>query len=236
MVVDDTTPPCGNSRFGCWVCTVVERDRSMEAMIESGEEWMTPLLDFRDWLVSTQDPSVKPGQREHKGRNGQVRITGKGLLWRTYTLDFSREMLRRLLDTQRAVQEHDPDFSLVSEEELREIRRLWLTERQDWEDSLPHIYSEATGRPANWDINDVRTPGRLELEVLQQIAQKYGVPPRLPQKLLDAEWQYYGMRRRGLIHKTVEGIINEDWRTLEKIQAEAEIRQQEQGRHSGKIV
>ena len=22
LVVDDTTPPCGNSRFGCWVCTL----------------------------------------------------------------------------------------------------------------------------------------------------------------------------------------------------------------------
>lgn len=28
LVVDDLTPSCGNSRFGCWVCTVVDRDRS----------------------------------------------------------------------------------------------------------------------------------------------------------------------------------------------------------------
>jgi DNA sulfur modification protein DndC len=33
LVVDTSTPSCGNSRFGCWVCTMVERDRSMEAMI-----------------------------------------------------------------------------------------------------------------------------------------------------------------------------------------------------------
>jgi DNA sulfur modification protein DndC len=36
LVVDTTTPSCGNSRFGCWVCTVVERDKAMEAMIDSG--------------------------------------------------------------------------------------------------------------------------------------------------------------------------------------------------------
>src|SRR5690606_10298962 len=35
LVIDDTTPSCGNSRFGCWVCTVVQRDRSMEALIDS---------------------------------------------------------------------------------------------------------------------------------------------------------------------------------------------------------
>ena len=45
LVVDTTTPSCGNSRFGCWTCTVVERDKSMEAMIDSGEEWMEPLLE-----------------------------------------------------------------------------------------------------------------------------------------------------------------------------------------------
>ncbi len=34
LVVDDLTPSCGNSRFGCWTCTVVTRDKSMEAVIE----------------------------------------------------------------------------------------------------------------------------------------------------------------------------------------------------------
>ena len=42
LVIDDSTPSCGNSRFGCWVCTVVTKDRSMEALIDNGEEWMAP--------------------------------------------------------------------------------------------------------------------------------------------------------------------------------------------------
>lgn len=227
LVVDNTTPPCGNSRFGCWTCTLVDRDRSMEAMIDSGEEWMIPLLEFRDWLASTQDPAVKPQQREYKGRNGQVRIIDRGLLWRTYKLDFSKKMLRRLLETQAEIQEYDSDFVLISEDELREIRRLWLTERMDWEDSLPRIYTEVAGQTTNWDHNDVSMPGRLELDLLQRIARKYDVPVKLPQKLINAEWQYYGMHRRGLIHKTIERILNEDWRTLEEIQAEVELRQQQ---------
>jgi DNA sulfur modification protein DndC len=233
MVVDDTTPPCGNSRFGCWVCTVVDRDQSMEAMIDSGEEWLIPLLEFRDWLASTQDPRVKPEQREYKGRNGRVRITDRGLLWRTYTLEFSREMLRRLLETQWRVQEHNPGFDLISEEELREVRRLWLTERQDWRDSVPEICAATTGQTLNWDLNDVSTPGQLELELLQRIARQHSVPLRLPQKLLDAEWQYYGMRRRGLIHRTIESIIDEDWRTLEEVEAEAEQRRQQTSAEAG---
>ena len=54
LVVDETTPSCGNSRFGCWTCTVVSKDKSMEAMIDNGEDWMMPMLEFRDFLASTQ--------------------------------------------------------------------------------------------------------------------------------------------------------------------------------------
>ncbi len=226
LVVDDTTPPCGNSRFGCWTCTVVDQDRSMEAMIDSGEEWMIPLLDFRDYLASTQDPLVKPQQREFKGRDGRVRVTDRGLRWRTYTLEMSQQMLRRLLETQIKMQKYDPAYALISSNELREIRRLWLTERGDWTDSLPAIHEEVTGQALGWDYNDVSMPGKLELELLQRVAPTYDIPTQLPQKLIDAEWQYYGMRRRGLIHKTIENIFDEDWRTLEEIQAGIELRQQ----------
>ena len=62
---------------------------------------------------------------------------------------------------------------------------------------------------------------------MTRVTQKYDVPVRLPQKLLDAEWQYFGMRRRGLIHKTIEQIVNEDWRSLEEVQAEVEERRKQ---------
>jgi DNA sulfur modification protein DndC len=227
LVVDDLTPSCGNSRFGCWVCTVVQRDRSMEAMIDSGEEWLAPLLEFRDWLAATQDPTVKPAQREYKSRDGRIKISKDGrLLWRTYTLDFSKEMLRRLLQTQQDIQAENPTFTVISEAELREIRRLWLAERQDWADSLPSIYHAITGRNLDWEQNDVSTPGKLELALLQEAAQAQDVPEKLLQKLIDAEWQYYGMRRRGLIHKTIEKILAEDWRSLAQVELEMKQRQQ----------
>ena len=50
LMVDRSLPSCGKSRFGCWVCTMVESDKSMEAMIANDEEkeWMLPLLEFRN--------------------------------------------------------------------------------------------------------------------------------------------------------------------------------------------
>jgi DNA sulfur modification protein DndC len=59
MVVDDSSESCGGSRFGCWVCTVVKKDRSVEGLIEDGEEWLQPLLDFRNWLHEIRDDKTK---------------------------------------------------------------------------------------------------------------------------------------------------------------------------------
>lgn len=222
LVIDKETASCGNSRFGCWTCTVVTRDRSMEAMIDAGQEWLVPLLEFRDWLATTQDPEVKPMQREYKSRDGRIKVTPDGKVrYRTYTLPFSKQMLRRLLEAQREVQQSDPDFVLISEEELRAIRRIWMSERQDWEDSLPPIYREITGRGLPYEQDDVGTPGRAEAALLDQVAGKHELPLRLVQKLLDAEWQHYGMRRRSSIHTAIDKILREDWRSLAEARADA---------------
>ncbi len=35
--IDTSTPSCGNSRFGCWTCTVVDRDKASEGLLASGD-------------------------------------------------------------------------------------------------------------------------------------------------------------------------------------------------------
>lgn len=73
LVVDKTIKEsagsCGNSRFGCWVCTVVNEDKALTGFINNGHDWMKPLLDFRNWLANIRDDR---SMRMKYRMNGQV--------------------------------------------------------------------------------------------------------------------------------------------------------------------
>lgn len=222
LVVDDTTPTCGGSRFGCWVCTLVERDKSMESLITSGEEWMRPLLEIRDFLASTQDPKNKSLYREYKRRQGMVsfKSDGSGVISRgPYKLEVCKEILRRVLKAQVDVRSKgpDPNMQLILPEEIHEIRRIWRTERGDWEDSLPKIYREITGSDLEWIRDDLGSFSGKESRLLEEICKTHEVPARLVTKLLDAEMQLQGMSRRSSIYNKIERILAEEWRTEEDL-------------------
>lgn len=67
--IKESAGSCGNSRFGCWVCTVVEEDKALSGFIQSGHDWMKPLLEFRNWLASIRDDRTK---RMKYRMNGQI--------------------------------------------------------------------------------------------------------------------------------------------------------------------
>jgi DNA sulfur modification protein DndC len=225
LVVDTTTPSCGNSRFGCWVCTVVERDRSMEAMIDSGEDWLEPLLEFRDLLAETQAPDKKKLYRDFRRKSGQVSFI-KGTdtpVPGPYTLDFCKTLLRRLLDTQVRVQLEAPpgdETLLVHDAELHEIRRIWRAERGDWADSVPQIVREALGRDLNWVAEDAVAFTAGDGELLDSICGERDIPTELVIKLLDVERSAHGLKRRHAVHTKIEDLFRQEWRGLDTILAE----------------
>ncbi len=219
LVVDDTTPSCGNSRFGCWTCTVVTRDRSMEAMIDNGEEWMQPMLEFRDWLAETQDPARKHLYRDFKRRTGQVTVKHGKLIRGPYTLEFCKEILLNLLYAQKAVQEDGPDttMQLIIEAELHEIRRIWRTERQDWEDSVPQIYTRVMKRPMEWLQDDIGAFSAQEYRLLGEVCATHDLPTDLVARLLEQERQMQGMHRRSGIFQRIDAVLGEEWRDEDAI-------------------
>jgi DNA sulfur modification protein DndC len=214
LVVDTSTPSCGNSRFGCWVCTVVQKDQSMEAMIDNGEEWMEPMLEFRNLLAETQDPAKKHIYRQVKRRNGRVWEKADGShIPGPYKLSVRQQFLRTLLEAQTKVRRDGPNpkAALISAAELHEIRRIWRTEEQDWVDSLPRIYREVTGEDLDWVMDDTTGLSSRDGELLAAVAREHSAPAGLLAKLLDLERDMHGMSRRAGIYEKIDQIFREDW-------------------------
>jgi DNA sulfur modification protein DndC len=119
LVIDTTTPSCGNSRFGCWVCTVVNKDKSMEGLIDNGEEWMDPLLEIRNFLMETRDnPEI---WREKRRRNG----TTDPDKWGPYKFETRVEILTRILVAQKEIQNTE-NIELITHQELVLIQYHWF--------------------------------------------------------------------------------------------------------------
>lgn len=123
LITDISTPSCGQSRFGCWVCTVVKKDKSMEGLINIGEEWMEPLLEIRDFLSLTVDrdhPEYNaPKYRMPVRRNG---AEGLGPYWPWVR----KKVLEQILLAQKEIQETNPNTTLITYQELVAIQVTWF--------------------------------------------------------------------------------------------------------------
>ena len=197
LVVDTSTPSCGDSRFGCFVCTLVDKDKSMEAMIQNDDEkrWMAPLSDFRNNFLDIKEDWEK---REFRRINGtftlQPLANGKHrLVHGPYKQDYRERLLEGLLLAQTrvrtlAAEAGRPElaqFALIGLDELEEIRRIWVREKHEIEDSLPMIYERAAGEiyPGQGrDENLLFSPEDLLL--LREVAGSDGDQEQLHYKLL----------------------------------------------------
>lgn len=152
LVVDSSTPSCGDSRFGCWVCTLVEKDKSMSAMIQNDHEkrWMKPMLDLRNALDFRSNPEGKDHNlRDYRRMGGNVTMLNGEPVPGPYTQASREEWLRKLLKAQTTARKIGPDsirdLELITIPELHEIRRIWVSDKHELEDRLPVIYKEETG-------------------------------------------------------------------------------------------
>jgi DNA sulfur modification protein DndC len=221
LVVDEVTPPCGNSRFGCWVCTVVTKDKAVQALIDNGEEWLEPMLEYRDMLAETQVIENKHIYREYRRLNGKTKFKEKTdvLIRGPYKFEYSQLFLKKLLETQKKVRDNGPNphMNLILPEELHEIRRIWRMSRGDWNDTLPQIYREVMGEDLNWTTDDIGSFSSTEHDILQNMCSEHDIPLRLVTKLLDIERQFQGMKRRSSIYTQIESVLSEEWKSEEEV-------------------
>lgn len=230
MVIDDSTPSCGNSRFGCWTCTVVTKDRAMESLVQNGEQWMTPLLEFRNMLANTTDPAQKDKYRNYKRRTGKVSYQnakeGEDIsadrkhVPGPYWLSYRKMWLEQLLNLEKSLNAEGHEIKLITEGELHAIRQEWLKDpnEPDWKDSLPEIYRRVYGHDLNWLLDErVRFAG-ADAGLLVDLANDHGVVPEMIMKLIELEISFEGMGRRQNVQKKIDSILQQDWGTFEEIQ------------------
>lgn len=209
LVIDSSTPSCGDSRFGCWVCTLVEKDKSMQAMIQNDQEkeWMLPLLELRNELDA--DDRVL---RDFRRMNGSVQLFKDRVIPGPYTQAAREQWLRKVLEAQRHIRAHGPEIvreiELITLAELAEIRRLWVLEKHEIEDSLPRIYEEVLGAPyPGGRVDDNLMLGAEEMAILREICGNDDLHFQLTRELLDVERQHRSMARRAGLFKALEQAL-----------------------------
>jgi DNA sulfur modification protein DndC len=238
IVIDKTTPSCGNSRFGCWTCTVVNKDKAIHGLVESGEDWMKPLLEFRDELHFSTLPENKATYRNHKrrsgkitfqttyvegeGRSNEIELNAEGIgvnVPGPYWLDVRKKWLKNLLKIERDINNNGHDIELISRPELHIIRREWIADpnEPDWEDSLPKIYQEIYPDDSlEWSSNDLGFFGPEGLESVQNAGEEVNVSPELLKKIIDVEVEISGLGSRRGINNKIESILKKDWESVEE--------------------
>ena len=210
QVNKDNMKVTGNSRFGCWICTMVKEDKSLKNFIDHGATELIPLRDFRNWLVELRS---NPEARDYRRRNGSVYIMANGEYGRgPFTMDARKEILRRLLRL-----ENETGFDLISIEELKTIDKIWEDEGDLSRRALVDIYYEEKHERLPWDNFKKAKYDADTLSTIAELCEKHDVPFDLVSKLMISVDNTKFFTRSSVSAKNVERILNEGWLHFEAV-------------------
>lgn len=224
MVVESGTPTCGGSRMGCWVCTMVAQDKSLAAMIQNDGEkaWMLPLLKFRNYIASynqgDNQKKMDRDRRDFRRMTGNLTWHNDRLVHGPYKKEVREDFLRRLLRLQSLIRKTGPDelrnVNLITREELRFIRKIWLDEKHEFDDAVPRIYKEETGEDfEDKAIKGNKYYGEAEWKLLADICKEkypgYELLLELQSTLLDMEAKSSAINVKRNVLKNLEFEIKQ---------------------------
>jgi DNA sulfur modification protein DndC len=194
MMTSTKQPSCGQSRFGCWVCTVVVEDKSMTALINNGVKWMKPLLDFRNRLVENRNKSE---YRRDRRRNNQRAVDDTGHNQGNYTIEYRQQILKELLEVQKSTQQHRGSIELITQQELIAIQILWYRDGY-FTPTVNDIYNNVYG----YDIPNDQIP--LDERILLEKSCKEESHYQLIQELLALQKSKNLMMRKYGLQNDIE--------------------------------
>lgn len=202
--VGGQTQSCGNSRFGCWVCTVVKEDKSLNGFIKSGHRELIPLSDFRSWLMDIRD---KDDKREKKRRNGTVYETKDGNMgYGPFTWKARQEILCKLLETQKKM-----NYPLITIEELKAIDEIWDDELDLSRRTLVELYLNKTGEKLPW--YDFKEPlvDKETINMLEKLAKDNDIPFDLIRNMILTAYKNKNFSNQKRLKDSMDRLINQQW-------------------------
>lgn len=214
LQVDKDAPSCGNSRFGCWCCTVVQKDKSLTGFIKNGHKELMPLLKVRNKIAEMRD---LPENRMNRRMNGSIYILNtkegpkRGL--GPYTLEARKEMLRELLKAENVYLKRviiEPKTPIISTEEVKQIQKYW-TAIGDWENQAIEIYEEIKGIRIEIPKSAQSAFTKKEVHLLEEVAQNENLSPELLKKLISLEQEFYGLKSRKGVMDKLGSVLRQDW-------------------------
>ncbi len=199
VVTDKEHKSCGQSRFGCWVCTVVKQDKSMTALIENGLTWLKPLLNLRNELAEERNIIEN---RMPQRRNGTNAVNGMGPYYPWYRAS----VLERLLKAQKEVQNEKPHLELITNQELVAIQTIWYRDFI-FDQKISEIYHNAY--KTDLDMKDHNEKKEKELELLKKSCQGNPDDFELIQELLTLQKNKSLLNRKRGLKDDIETRIEE---------------------------
>lgn len=198
VVTDKSHGSCGQSRFGCWVCTVVKDDKSMYSLIKNGREWMKPLYDFR--IEIDKERNIVENRMPYR-RDGKRAINDMG----PYIFSYRAKMLKRLLEVQNELQKHDPNIKLISDQELIAIQVNWYRDF-NFSYQVSEIYNSIYKKSFNMEKN---IKNKLEADLMREICFENPEEGELIEQLLILQRSKSLMQRRRGLKNEIESRLKE---------------------------
>lgn len=198
VVTDKSHGSCGQSRFGCWVCTVVKDDKSMRSLIKNGREWMQPLYDFRIELDTERNVIEN---RMPFRRDGRRAVNDMG----PYIFSYRAKILRRLLEVQHELQQRDPKIKLISDQELIAIQVNWYRDF-NFGYQVSEIYNSIYKESFSMEENE---KNKLEAELMREVCKNNPDEGELIEQLLLLQKSKSLMQRRRGLKNEIELRLKE---------------------------
>lgn len=199
VVTDKSHGSCGQSRFGCWVCTVVKDDKSMRSLIKKGHEWMQPLYDFRKQL--DEERNIIENRIPFR-RDGRRAVNDMG----PYVFSYRASILKRLLQVQYELQQRDRNIKLISDQELIAIQVNWYRDFNfiyQVSDIYKSIYKDS------FVMDNEKQKNKLEADLMRKVCEDNVEEGELIEQLLLLQKSKSLMQRRRGLKSEIETRLEE---------------------------